>query len=181
MVEDSISTLITIVGPLLGTIVGGFITFFVMCNVERQRWRQERQEKFFCLQRDALATTLEWIEPMRNAEIRASSLLMAAIRGEIEDELFLEKFPYLLGELIKKELPACQRAVLPDNVYARGHRIVRELEEVRILGVKYGQEARIMGKPFAGFQECSAKLDFINQQITAFETELREAFRRTFG
>ncbi len=117
---------------------------------------------------------------MRNAETLASSLLMAAIHGDIDDERFLKEFPYLLGELVKKELPANQRAVLPDNVYAREHRIVRELDEVRILGVKYGQEARIMGRPLAGFQECSAKLNAISQQITNFETELREVFRQTF-
>ncbi len=180
MSEDSISTLLTIAGPLLGAIVGGFITFFVMRSVERQRWRQERQEKFLSLKRDALADALEWIEPMRNAETLASSLVMAAIRGDIDDEHFLKEFPYLLGELVKKELPANQRAVLPDNVYTRGHRIVRALDEVRILGVKYGQEARVMGKPLAGFQECSAKLDAIGQQITELETDLREAFRRTF-
>lgn len=138
MSEDLISTLLTMTGPLLGAIVGGFITFFVMRSVERQRWRQERQEKFLSLKRDALAAVLEWIEQMRNAETLASSLLMAAIHGDIDDERFLKEFPFLLGELVKEELPANQRAVLPNNVYARGHRIVRELDEVRILGVKYG-------------------------------------------
>ncbi len=62
MSEDLISTLLTMTGPLLGAIVGGFITFFVMRSVERQRWRQERQEKFLSLKRDALAAVLGWID-----------------------------------------------------------------------------------------------------------------------
>src|SRR4030042_940679 len=103
--------------------------------------RRERQEKLTELKREALAATLEWIESMRNAETRASGLVMSAIRGEVSHEDFLGRFPYLLGNLVKKDLPANQRAVLPDNVYARGHRIILEFDELQYLGVRYGQEA----------------------------------------
>ena len=70
--------------------------------------------------------------------------------------------------------------MLPNNVYALGHNIISELEEVRYLGIKYGQEARIMGKPLAGFQECSAKLESISKQIEDLEKGLREAYLLTF-
>lgn len=174
------STLITIAGSLLGAVVGGFITFFVMRNIEHLKWKKERQEKYLGLKREALAAALEWVEPMRNAEIRASSLIMAAIRGDIDEEHLLKEFPYLLGELVNKDLPANQRAVLPDKIYSAGHHIVREFDEIRIIGVKYGQEARIKGKPLVGFQECSDKLNAIGQQITELESELRDAYHRTF-
>lgn len=180
MSEELISNLLTMAVPLLGVLLGGFISYFTAHGVERQRWKRERQEKLASLRRDALAAALEWIEPMRNAETRASSLVMAAIQGNVDDEHFLKEFPYLLGELVKKDLLANQRAVLPDNVYARGHRIVRDIDELSYLGVKYCQKARNIGKPMAGFQECSSKLDSIGKQITEFETDLREAFRRTF-
>lgn len=152
MSEELISKLLMMAGPLLGALVGGIISFFTARGVERQKWRRERQEKLAGLKRDALAAALEWIEPMRNAESRASSLVMAAIQGDVDDEHFLKEFPNLLGELVKKDLPASQRAVLSDNVYARGHRIVRDIDELNYLGVKYGQEARVMGKPMVGFQ-----------------------------
>ncbi|HEO70030.1 MAG TPA: hypothetical protein ENN80_02130 [Candidatus Hydrogenedentes bacterium] len=180
MGEDLLSMLLTMAGPLLGVLLGGLITFLTMSGVERQRWRHERREKFLGLKRDALAASLEWIEPMRNAETRASSLVMSAIRGEIDDEHFLNEFPHLLGDLVRKDLAASQRAVLPDNIHARGLRIVRELDELRFLGAKYCQEARVRSKPMVGFQECSAKLDTIGQQITALDTDLRKAFRGTF-
>lgn len=167
-------------GPLLGAVVGGLISFLAARGLERQRWRRDRQEKLAVLRRDALAAALEWIEPMRNAETHASSLVMAAIRGDVEDEQFLKDFPYLLGDLVKKDLPANQRAVLPDHVYARGHRIVRELDDLRVLGVRYGQEARVKGKLMAGFEECSAKLDAIGKEISQLDTDLRKAFRETF-
>lgn len=180
MSEELISKLLTIAGPLLGALVGGLITFLTAHGIERQKWRHERQEKLASLKREAMAVALEWIEPMRNAETHAAGLVMSAIRGEFDHEDFLSKFPYLLGELVKKDIPASQRAVLPDNIYTRGHRIIRELDELRCLGVKYGQEARYMGKQMAGFQECSIKLNSIGKQISELETDLREAFSRTF-
>jgi hypothetical protein len=84
---------------------------------------------------------------MRNAQIRASALVMSAIRGEFDQESFLKEFPNLLGKLAKKELKANQRAVLPDNTYTQGLNVFRELDELHSLGLKYGQEATIMGKP----------------------------------
>ena len=172
--------LLVIGGSLLGTIVGGLIAYNAAQGVARKTWQRERQEKLDSLRREALAAALEWIEPMRNAEAWASGLVMSSIRGEVDDEDFQKKFPYLLGELVKRDLTGSQRAVLPQDVYARGHNIIRELEDLRCLGLKYGAQARVMGKPMSGFPECSAKLDAIKRQITELEDELRNEFKGTF-
>lgn len=172
--------LITMAGPLLGVIIGGLIAYLTARCIESQRWRHERQEKLSGLQRDAMAAALEWIEPMRNAETRASSLVMAAIQGDFDHEQFLKEFPCLLGDLVKKDLPADQRAVLPDNIYERGHWIVRDMDQLKHFGVKFGQEATVKDKPMAGFQECGNRLDTIRKDISELETDLREAFCRTF-
>lgn len=180
MSDELISKILMIAGPLVGAIVGALISSLTTYGIERSRWRRERQEKLAGLKREALAAALEWIEPMRNAEIRASGLVMSSIRGEVSHEDFLERFPHLLGDLVKKDLPANQQAVLPDNVYPRGHRIIHELDDLQILGVRYGQEAKVKGRLMAGFQECSAKLDTIGKQISELETDLKKAFNKTF-
>lgn len=176
MNEEVISKVFAIAGPLLGALVGGLIA----SRVERQRWSHERQEKLLALQRDALSAALEWIEPMRNAEIQSSSMVMAAIKGNFKHENFLKEFPYLLGELVKKDLSANQRAVLPDKIYARSHQIVRDMEQLSYLGIKCGFEATVLGKPMPGFKECSNKLETIGKQISDLENDLREMFRRTY-
>ena len=180
MSEELITKLFAMAGPLLGVVVGGLIASLTAWGVERQRWRHDRKEKLSGLQREALAAALEWIEPMRNAETRASSLVMAAIRGDFDHEHFIKEFPYLLGELVKKDLQASHRAVLFDNIYERGHQIVRDMDQLSYLGVKFGQEATVMGKPMSGFRECSNKLETIRKQISELENNLREAFRGTF-
>jgi len=78
--------------------------------------------------------------------------LVDSIFGKFLLDAFFSLMYNATGELVKKDLPASQRAVLSDNVYARGHRIVRDIDELNYLGVKYGQEARVMGKPMVGFQ-----------------------------
>lgn len=180
MSEDLISKLVLMAGSLLGAIVGGLIASRTAHGVERQKWQRERQEKLASLKREALAAALEWIEPMRNAEIRASAFVMSAIRGVFDHKEFLKEFPNLRGELAKRDLKANQRAVLPDNIYTQGHSIICELDELQSLGVKYGQDATMMGKPTPGYQECHDKLDAIGKQISKLETDLREAYCRTF-
>ena len=180
MTDEMISKVFNIAGPLLGAAVGGLISFLGTRGLDNQRWRRERQDRLAALRREGFAAALEWIEPMRSAEIRASALVMAAIRGEVEREILFKDFPYLLGDLKKLELTASQRAVLSDDVNARGHRIIQEFDELRILGVRYGEEARVKGLPMAGFQECSAKLDSIRREISQLETDLRKAFSGTF-
>jgi hypothetical protein len=180
MSDEVVSKLLPIAGPLLGAIVGGFISVLSTWALERQKWRRDRREKLATLERDALSEALEWIEPMRNAEMSASLLVMAAIQGDFDHEKFLKDFPYLVGDLGKKDLSGGLRAVLPDDAYRRGHEIIRNLEDLRVLGVKYGQEARVKGKVMTGFKECSAKLGIIGKQITELETDLRKAFYKTF-
>lgn len=163
-----------------GALIGGITAIFPNLIIERFKGRRERQDKLMALRREALGAALEWIEPMRNAESRASLLVMSAIQGQVSHEDFLEKFPYILGDLVKRDLPANQRAVLPDNIYGRGHSIIRAFDELQYLGVKYGQEAKVLGKLMAGFQECSTKLEAIRNQIAELESDLKKAFIKTF-
>jgi hypothetical protein len=163
-----------------GALIGAIAAIFPNILIERFKERRERRERLMVLKREALGAVLEWIEPMRNAENGASLLVMSAIRGEVSHEDFLKRFPYILGDLVKKDLPAIQRVVLPDDIYKRGHSIVHEFDELQYLGVKYGQEAKVMGKLMAGFQECSTKLDAIGNQITELESDLKKAFIKTF-
>lgn len=180
MSEEAVSKLLTMAGPLLGAVVGGLISALSTSYLERQRRRRDQREKLAALRRDALSTALEWIEPMRIAESLASSLVMAAIKGDVNDEQFLKEFPHIIGDFATQELSGPLRAVLPDDSYKRGYEIVRDIKELRVLGLKYGQEARLNDKAMPGFQECSAKLDAIGQRIIALETDLRKAFYETF-
>jgi hypothetical protein len=88
----------------------------------------------------------------------AETLVSAAIRGNVTPDQFSQEFPNLIGDLAKLDLPGSQRALLPDDAYARGHQIVREFDQLRQLGVKYSQIAAMKREPLPGFQECLEQL-----------------------
>ena len=180
MNEELLLTIVSISGPLIGAIIGALIASLTSARLERSKWRFERQEKLSSLQREALAAALEWIEPLRSSLIKANSLVMAAIEGEFDHTDFITGFPNVLGRLAEKDLTAEQRAVLPGNYYQKGHMIVREFDNLQILGIKYGREFEAKKRPMVGLPECGQKLDDIEMQIAELETELQAAFQKTF-
>ncbi|MHB0935410.1 MAG: hypothetical protein ACYC6A_03380 [Armatimonadota bacterium] len=180
MSGEVIAQLLTISGTLVGVVVGGFITTLSARSIERLKWQHERLEKLASLKREALAAALEWISPMRNAEIRASSLVLGAIHGDIDYEQFLNEFPYLVGDLVNKDLSAYLSVLLPEDIYIRGHNIVRSFEKLRFLGVKNSQEVRRMGTPMIGFEECNNALQELKEQIDSLEMDMQRMYRETF-
>ncbi|AZT83278.1 hypothetical protein EHN06_06790 [Marinobacter sp. NP-4(2019)] len=172
--------LIQILGTLLAVIVGGLLTSITTFFIERQKWKRERRNKLDELRRDAVAAALEWISPMRSAEYAASSIVMAALQGDFEHERFMNDYPNLVLELAKSDLTGVQRASLPSDFYARGHEIIRDLEKLRFLGVKCGQEVKIGRSDPQGYKECTETMTRISTAIEELESELKRFFLETF-
>lgn len=178
--QDLIFEILKVAGPIVGAMVGGLITITAMYGLQRQKYRHEKKENCNSLKRDALTAALEWIEPMRNSWSSANSLVTASIHGTISEDEFIERWPDLLSNLAQRDLPGNFRAVLPEGVYSSGHKIIRELENLQILGIKYGQIARLENDHLPGFQECSNKLNKLEDQISKLETKLNKEFKGTF-
>lgn len=178
--EDTTSIILSILGSLTGVIIGGLITFLTMQSIENKKWRRERQEKLEMIKREALAASLEWIEPMRNAHIKASSLVFALIEGTISQENYLQDFPYLIGILAKKDLSGNHRAVLPD-FYDTGHLIVKKMEELKFLGIKNSKRGNEEEQPSIIFQECHNKVVEIEEEIFSLEKKMKDAYIKTFN
>lgn len=178
--SEVVPKLLIMAGPLLGALVGGLISILSTGYLERQRWRRLSRDKLSGLRREALCTALEWIGPMRVAESLSSSLVIGAMKGDVDDEQFQKEFPQIIGDLATKDLPGSLHAVLPENICQRGYEIISDIKALRISGRKQGQEERFTGKAMLNFQECGVKLEDIRQRITALETDLRQAFNETF-
>lgn len=174
------ASLIQIFGTLLAVIVGGLLTSTTTFFIERQKWKRERRNKLDELRRDAVAAALKWISPMRSAEYTASALVMAALQGDFEHERFMVDYPNLVVELAKSDLTGVQRASLPPDFYARGHEIIRDLEKLRSLGVKCGQEVKIGRSNPDGYKECTETITRISMAIEELESELKRVFLETF-
>lgn len=157
-------TMIGPLGPLAGVLLGALITYYASRSVQREKWRQDRREKLAEIERDALAQALEWIEPMRNAHIRATGVCSGMIRGEGDP---LTTWPDLLEDLTSMDMPARLRAVLPKGVYARGLDMIRSFEELKPI-------------PGEGIGQLMTGLEQLNREINQLEDDLRKYFRETF-
>jgi len=171
---------VDVLGPLAGVVVGGLVTYFVTRSIEIQRWRQQKHDRLAQAKRDAVAKALGWLDPMDRALSSVNLQVSALLQFNLEDEEFLMRFPNLVSELAKMDVPADLRLLLPANVYPDGIRILRGFDDVRTEAIGWGQRARVERKPMLGLQECGQKLDALHAQIDVLREKLTQAYLATF-
>jgi len=179
MTQDMLE-LIKVVLPLAGVALGGVITFLVTRSTEREKARRERRQKLAQLEQDALARALEWIDPMRNAHIRISSLLSASSNGSIDRDHVTKHWPDLLGQLAKLDVPTHQRAVLFQDVYPTGRKIAADLDDLKSVAIRQAEAASASLGPRTSFDEWTQQIHDLDNRIEKLEHKLRARFRATF-
>jgi hypothetical protein len=167
--------------PLVGVLVGGFITYRVTSVVATQRWQQEKADRRAQIEREGIAKALEWLDPMERALSRSNLLVSSLLQFKIDDERFLASYPTLVSDLAKLDVPMPHRILLSDNIYVAGNRIIRAFDEVRTEAIMRGQEASFQGKPMLGLHELGKKLDDIGRQIEELRLKLVDAYKHTFS
>lgn len=167
--------------PLAGVIIGGLLGIWGTSRAENVRWKRARLEKLAEQERLALAGALEWIEPLRIAYIKVSSLLLAAHRGDVDEEHVRERWPRLLTTMTAMDLPADQLAVLRKGVYAEGLGIIRRVERLEYEALKMAQRHRASMRMNVEFDELGAWIDELEQKINELEEGLQEDYRATFA
>lgn len=166
--------------PLIGVIVGGVITYFITTAAERLKWHQAKQDRLLETKRESIAIALQWIDSMELAISKANMLLSTHLQGDMEQEEFMERWPYLVGELKVYDIPVKLRVLLPNELYERSNHIIRGLDEIRTDGVRYGQKAKLQKKPFLGLHECGVKLDMLSAEVKKLAEDLVRMYRKTF-
>jgi hypothetical protein len=149
-------------------------------TIERQKAKRERLERQGALRREAIGAALEWMSPMRDASTKGSLIALATVRGDADEDHIRKDWPDLLSDLIKTDLNGAQRAMLPEGIYARGHKIHADLEELRLFALNESQSKHIQRPPMAGFNECSSRIEAIDRAILALEGDLRREFKASF-
>jgi hypothetical protein len=166
------------VAPLLGTLIGGLITYLATRAVEKRKWEQEKRDRLQEHRREAIGLALEWIAPIHSALTQASLCTRSYLLGIIDVTKFMHDWPKLLSALASKDLPARMQVHLPSDAYARGQRIIIGLDRL----MTYNLVGRVEDTDDlkAKFNECFSTLEGLSSELDAMENNLKEEYRRTY-
>jgi hypothetical protein len=174
--------LVDVLAPLIGTLIGGLITYLATRGVENYKLARAKYDRQQEQRREAIALALEWIDPIKTAAMKSISRTRAFIENYISDEEYLIGFPDLIHDLASKDLPVRLRIWLPQGIVSRGYAIHQALEELRIMAIGLKQRERIDPKArleaFGRYLQMASELD---RAVSAFEDDLTEQYKATFA
>ena len=122
--------------PLLGTVIGGLITYWAIVTAENRRWRRERQRRVQRHKREAIALALEWLEPIKIVLHKAASIATTSFSDHPEQSAkALREFPDVDVELKRLNLdpPRHLQLFLREGAYSKVRAIKSELRKLRRL------------------------------------------------
>jgi phosphate/sulfate permease len=167
-----------VLAPLIGTLVGGFITYISTRTVENRKWEQQKRDKFQEQRREAIALALEWLDPIRSALSKATLITSSKLFNRRSDEDFRKSWPNLLATLSQMDPPARLQVMLPQNTYERGLHIIHGLDELRsfLLIDQPTNKEELQAK----FEQCSHHLSVLQNTLRSLEKDLTDEYKRTF-
>jgi hypothetical protein len=163
-------SILDIVFPLLGTLIGGFITYLATSVIENRKWKRERVGKLQEQQREAVARALDWMVPLSSALIQVESLTSALQSNSIDEEQFRNKYPDVISTLAKMDPPSHMIVMLPESAYARGHEILMGFERLKALNLMSHSS-----------NECFDMVSTLRAMINGLQDYLRQEYLKTFA
>ena len=167
---------------LAGVVVGGFITYLTTRALDTRKWKQQKADRLQERRRDALELALQWIPPIHFALSQASLLVSRFLKDDISTNEFLKRWPRLLHQLIKKDLPLGLSVLLPPNVISRSELIVKQLEELQTFALSSKHKTKLQKDEWIKrFHSFSEKGDIIQINFEKFKRELISEYINTFS
>lgn len=162
-------SLIDVLLPLLGTLIGGLISYLATTAAEDRKYRREKKDRLQEQQREALALALEWIEPIGNALTRATSVSRSLQMHLIDENQFLHDYPDLIASLANMDPPARLRVFLPKDAYPTVNEIVSELDTIKAKALSHGT-----------LMECIELGADLSVKLGNLKNYLEDEYRKTF-
>ena len=121
-------TIIDIFAPMLGTIIGGLISYFSIKSIEERKIKQQKLNDFQDQKREAIKIALQWLDHIHNA-ITKVSLQSHPYQPNLANT---NNWPDLLKELTKYDVPRHLSILLPADSYKKSNIIIGLIEELRV-------------------------------------------------
>jgi len=172
-------SLLDVVSPLVGTLIGGLITYLATIAVENRKWRREKKDKLQEQKREAFACALEWITPIDIALNRASMLISSYQWQRIDKNKFLRDFPDLISSL-PPDLPAHLRIFLED-AYPKSLEIVRGFDDLKFTALMRRETIADTETFIEAIEQCNELISDLHTKLDSLSNYLREEYFKTFS
>lgn len=172
------------IGPLVGVIIGGLVTYLTTRQVEYAKWRWEKADRHKQDLREAIGEALNWVNPITNAVTTATMIANSLAQGRQTRDDITRDWPNLIGELARRELIPRQSALLPDEFYSRGLEIARKVEELKFLMLGTQPTPETDREQFDRYvHNYAILLDLcseLNTMAESYRRDLQDAYRETY-
>lgn len=168
--------LLNIIFPLIGTIIGGVISFYSIKAIENRKWKQQKIEKYQEEYREAIASTLEWIDPFNDAIDEAQMVVADYVMGRRCAEEYVFAWPKILGHPAIKDPPKRLRILLPEKIYPKFMSILNSLERVETLPLRGMRGTEEFGY---NYLQTRDKLNQLQQELNDLEKDLIREYKKS--
>lgn len=177
--EPDLQQILNFAGPLLGTIVGGLITYLATRAADHRKWKRERQEKLDERRREALEVAYSWVTPLDCAIAKAEGYANLYRHGTVDKERLLEQWPHALGAV--EDVPDHLRPFLPEDAYRLSLGIVNKLEELKVVMLNHERTFDLTDEGKEMVRQRLRLLQEVKDNLQSLRDQLEEAYLKTFA
>lgn len=169
-----------VITNFISVIIGGSITYWATRSAETRRWNQQKQDKRQEQQREAISLALDWIDPIERAVNKASTLASSFLHQTISEDSFKSRWPNLLDDLSKLDIPMKHRVFLSQEAYLLGYKIIDQLDTLQFVTLHL-QTTKEGQKQFTeNINQLSDLITDIKTNVKALKTGLMQEYKATF-
>jgi len=175
--KDTLDIIIPLVSGLLGTIIGGLITYFSVRASDNRKWEQAKIDRLSSEHQEAIAMALEWCEPFRKNILKARLLTGSFLQQWLELDELRSQWPNLLENLAQQNLPAKLQVWLPPDTYQKALHIAAKLNNFISNIDPFPLKTEEWRERF---NQYSIFFNGLNEELEVLEMELSKAYKQSF-
>ena len=167
---------------MFGVITGGLITYLTTRSNENRRWATQKLDRLQEHRREAFALALEWLPPIELAVEKAAMLASGYLQDEITDNEMSKRWPNILHELAKRDLPMRLNVLLPTSIQQRSDALIDEIIYLQSYAL-YLKPARKADQAewTKQFQAFNDRLSEVRTRFSDLKQELKSEYNKTFA
>ena len=164
-----------------GVVVGGLMTYLTTRSIENKRWEAQKQDRLQEHRRQALGLALEWIPPIELAVENAAMIASDYLDNQTSETEFVKKWPNLLHELAKRDLPMRLNVLVPISIQQQTDAIVDEVRFLQsyTLSVKWTRKAE-QTEWLNNIQVFKNRVAELRARLSRLKADLKLEYDKTF-